>query len=212
MTGRTLVIAATHPACTVLGPGNRFAVWVQGCPLNCPGCVSPQWIPARGGRPVAVAELARRIADEAVDGLTLSGGEPFAQAAAVRRLVELVRVRRDLSVLSYTGFTLRHLREHGTADQRGLLAELDILIDGPYQAHRHADLRWRGSANQRIHCLTARHGDLGDGTEPGAGLQFEVTAAGALQWLGVPPVPGFRECLEQALGMPAGARGRAGAG
>jgi anaerobic ribonucleoside-triphosphate reductase activating protein len=107
-------------------------------------------------------------------------------------------------VLAYSGFSLRHLRERGSADQRGLLDQLDILIDGPYQQHRHADLRWRGSANQRIHRLTERHGDLGDGTEPGAGLQFEVTASGALQWLGVPPVPGFRESLELALGMPAG--------
>jgi anaerobic ribonucleoside-triphosphate reductase activating protein len=202
-----ITIAETHPACTVLGPGNRFAVWVQGCPLACAGCISPQWIPGDGGRTVSVAELARRIADEAVDGLTISGGEPFAQAAAVRRLIELVRERRDLSTLSYTGFTLRHLRERGTADQRALLDQLDLLIDGPYLPHRHADLRWRGSDNQRIHRLTGRHGDLGDGTEPGAGLQFDVTPAGTLQWLGVPPVPHFRESLERALGVREGVGG-----
>ncbi|WP_433295590.1 4Fe-4S single cluster domain-containing protein [Actinoplanes sp. CA-030573] len=209
MSSRTILIAETHPACEVLGPGNRFAVWVQGCPLSCTGCVSPQWISRRGGRAVAVAELARRIADEAVDGLTVSGGEPFAQAAAVRALIDLVRERRDLSAMSYTGFTLRHLRRHGTADQRALLGRLDILVDGPYLAHRHADLRWRGSDNQRIHRLTARHGrrDLGDGTEPGAGLQFEVTPAGGLQWLGVPPVPHFREILERGLGVREGTGG-----
>jgi anaerobic ribonucleoside-triphosphate reductase activating protein len=203
MIGPTITIAETHPACAVLGPGTRFAVWVQGCPLSCAGCVSPQWISQRGGRTVSVAELARRIADEAADGLTVSGGEPFAQAAAVRRLIELVRERRDLSAMSYTGFTLGHLRRHGTADQRGLLDQLDILVDGPYLAHRHADLRWRGSDNQRIHRLSARHGrrELGDGTEPGAGLQFEITPAGGLQWLGVPPVPHFRESLERGLGL-----------
>lgn len=41
MSGPTLAVAETHPACTVLGPGTRFALWVQGCPLNCAGCVSP---------------------------------------------------------------------------------------------------------------------------------------------------------------------------
>lgn len=149
-----------------------------------------------------MAELAARIADEAVDGLTVSGGEPFAQAAAVRRLIELVRARRDLSVLAYSGYTLEHLRARGSREQHALLGQLDLLIDGPYQVHRHADLRWRGSSNQRIHELTGRHRGLGDGTQPGVGLQFEVTAAGTLHWLGVPAVPGFREDLERALGVP----------
>jgi len=207
VTRAALRIAETHPRCTVLGPGTRYAVWVQGCPLTCRGCVSPQWIPARGGREVPVAELAARIADEAVDGLTVSGGEPFAQAAAVGHLIELVRARRDLSVLAYSGYTLEHLRTRGDPDQRALLGRLDLLVDGPYLAHRHADLRWRGSANQRIHELTDRHRGLGDGTEPGVGLQFELTAAGELQWLGVPPVPHFRERFERALGVPQGSGG-----
>jgi anaerobic ribonucleoside-triphosphate reductase activating protein len=201
MSGPTLAVAETHPACTVLGPGNRFALWVQGCPLSCAGCVSPQWIPAHGGRDVPVADLAARIAEQAADGLTVSGGEPFAQAGPVALLIDLVRARRDLSVLAYTGFTLEHLRRRGTGDQRRLLDRLDLLIDGPYLASRHADLRWRGSANQRIHRLTGRHDDIGDDTEPGVGLQFEVSAAGHLQWLGVPPVPGFRGRLEEALGI-----------
>lgn len=148
-----------------------------------------------------VADLAARIAEQAADGLTVSGGEPFAQAGPLALLIDLVRARRDLSVLAYTGFTLEHLRRRGTDDQRRLLGRLDLLIDGPYLAHRHADLRWRGSANQRIHRLTGRHDDVGDGTEPGVGLQFEVSAAGHLQWLGVPPVPGFRSRLEEALGI-----------
>ncbi|MBM2620934.1 radical SAM protein [Actinoplanes sp. LDG1-06] len=202
MTGPTVRIAALHPSCTVLGPGRRFVVWVQGCPLNCRDCVSPQWIPARGGRVVPVAELADRIIAEAADGLTLSGGEPFAQADALVRLVETVRRRRDLSVLSYSGYTIEHLRRHGTPDQHRLLDRLDLLIDGPYRPDRHADLLWRGSDNQRIHRLTDRHADLPGAAGPGAGLQFEVGADGSLRWMGVPPVPGFRRRLEQAMGSP----------
>jgi anaerobic ribonucleoside-triphosphate reductase activating protein len=194
----TVSIADTHPACQVLGPGTRFVVWVQGCPLSCPDCISPQWIPVEGGRDVPVAELAATIAESAVDGLTLSGGEPFAQAAALARLVELVRERRDMSVMCYTGYQLERLRQRGgpVAD---LLSQVDLLVDGPYVARRHADLLWRASTNQRLHQLTDRHADDLAGPDTSAGLQFEVSADDSVCWLGVPPVPGFRDRFEQTL-------------
>ncbi len=199
-TVRTLAVAATHPSCTVLGPGRRFAVWVQGCPFRCPGCVSPQWLPFDGGTARDVAELAAEVAASGVDGLTLSGGEPFAQAGALVALVRAARARRPgLDLLVYTGYTLRALRRRGSAEQRALLDATDILVDGRYVEARHGDLLWRGSRNQRIHFPTGRYSwdDLGE--DASAGLQFEVTAGGGLAWLGVPPVPGFRDRYEREL-------------
>jgi anaerobic ribonucleoside-triphosphate reductase activating protein len=193
-----LVVAAVHPDCRVLGPGSRFAIWVQGCPLSCRECVSPQWIPFAGGTRLPVGELVTEVADVAVDGLTISGGEPFAQAAALAKLITGVRERRDLSVLCYTGFSRAGLEKRGTPAQHALLAQLDVLIDGPYVAARHGDLRWRGSANQRIHRLTDR---IAAGPDESAGLQLEITADGDVQWLGVPPVRGFRAKFERVLGV-----------
>jgi len=204
--GAVLSVAATHRNCRVLGPGVRFVVWVQGCPMSCAGCISPQWIPFAGGTGVAVGDLADEIAESGVDGLTLSGGEPFAQAAALAELVALVRLRRDLSVMCYTGYALSHLRRHGGPSAAALVSTVDLLVDGPYAAGRHADLRWRGSANQRIHQLTDRHAGELTGQDTGVGLQIEVTADDSVQWLGVPPVPDFRARFEGLLGMPAGAR------
>lgn len=201
MTGELLRVADLHRDCRVLGPGSRFAVWVQGCPLSCPGCISPQWIPFDGGTAMEVDVLAEEIADTAVDGLTISGGEPFAQAPALVRLVTAVRERRDLSVLCYSGHRLSWLRERGDAGQRELLSLLDVLIDGPYSARLHADLRWRGSSNQQVHRLSSRDLPGFDGPDVSAGLQLEVTADGDVQWLGVPPVPGFRQEFERRLGL-----------
>ncbi|WP_328322881.1 radical SAM protein [Kribbella sp. NBC_00382] len=192
-------LAETHPRCTVLGPGTRFAVWVQGCPLNCRGCTSPTWIPQAGGVEISVGELADRIIDQAIDGLTLSGGEPFAQAGALAELVRRVRATRDLSVMSYTGYVVEHLRRHGDAAQHRLLESLDILVDGPYLDDRHAVLRWRGSANQRLHYLTDRHQPEPD--DDSAGLQVELGADGGIRWLGVPPVRQFRVEFERRLGL-----------
>ncbi|RZT17508.1 anaerobic ribonucleoside-triphosphate reductase activating protein [Kribbella sp. VKM Ac-2569] len=192
-------LAETHPRCTVLGPGNRFVVWVQGCPLHCAECTSPAWIPQTGGVEIGIGELADRIIDAAIDGLTLSGGEPFAQAHALAELIRRVRTVRDLSVMSYTGYVVEHLRRHGDAAQHRLLESLDILVDGPYLANRHAALRWRGSANQRLHYLTGRHRPEPD--EDSAGLQIELGADGGIRWLGVPTVRQFRVEFERQLGL-----------
>jgi anaerobic ribonucleoside-triphosphate reductase activating protein len=196
-----LRVAETHAACDVLGPGTRFVVWVQGCGIGCRDCVSPQWIPFRGGREVAVRELAGQIADSGAAGLTLSGGEPFAQAGPLAALVEEVRGRRDLSVMSYTGYTIEHLLAHGTAGQRRLLALVDILVDGPYLVARQADLLWRGSSNQRLHLLSERHAEVREHPDRSAGLQFEVGTDATVRWLGVPPVAGLRGRLEHHLGL-----------
>lgn len=196
-----LPVAETLPSCRTLGPGSRFVVWVQGCPLDCADCVSPQWIPFTGGRPTAVAALAADIAEHAADGLTVSGGEPFAHAAALTELLDRVRaLRPGLSVAAYTGFTLEHLRRHGDGHQQALLDRLDLLIDGPYLRSRHGDLLWRGSDNQRIHRMSERHHPAELSAARGVGVQIDVTDDGSVRWSGVPPIPGFRPLFEQATG------------
>jgi anaerobic ribonucleoside-triphosphate reductase activating protein len=166
--------------------------------MRCTGCISPQWLPFSGGRSLSTADLAQRIAAAPVEGLTISGGEPFAQAGAVASLIEHVRDHRDMSALSYTGYSLPWLQRHGGADQRRLLSVLDLLIDGPYIERQHADLSWRASSNQVIHRLSDRH-SAEDWPDQSAGLQIEVAPDGTMQWLGVPPVAGFRSALERSL-------------
>src|SRR5213082_2246047 len=83
MTGTlTLQIAQVVPCTEAEGPGRRFAVWFQGCPLRCPGCCNPEFLPFRGGRATPLGELigwlvATQQAD-GLEGITLLGGEPFA--------------------------------------------------------------------------------------------------------------------------------------
>lgn len=184
------LIERTH----TLGPGRRTGVWVQGCPLRCRGCITPQFLPETGGWAKTIADLAAEIlAVEDSEGLTFSGGEPFAQAGPLADLVDEVRRRRDLSVMSYTGYRLEHLRDHGEADQRRLLDRLDLLVDGPYLPERHAALRWRGSSNQRLHVLTERHAHLLDEPDESAGIETVVRHDGSIDVIGVPPVPDFPE-------------------
>ncbi|MEV6109599.1 4Fe-4S single cluster domain-containing protein [Streptomyces sp. NPDC051940] len=194
-------VARTLDRCTTLGPGVRAVVWVQGCPLRCTGCVAAETLPFEGGTPWAVDELAAWAAGvDGIEGVTLSGGEPFSQAGALAELIDGVRARRPgLTAMAYSGFRYEALAR-GSADQRALLARLDLLVDGPYVAARHADLRWRGSANQRVLALTSRYADtLAALPDTSAGVEFSVADDGALSWAGVPPVPGFREELERRM-------------
>ncbi|MGW2248890.1 4Fe-4S single cluster domain-containing protein [Kitasatospora sp. NPDC001660] len=151
-------VAATRVGTRALGPGLRSVVWVQGCPFTCRGCMSPDWIPERPARFVAPEALAAELlADERVTGLTLSGGEPMAQASALAETVELARARRDLSVLCFTGHRLERLREHPPhPDVPRLLALVDVLVDGLYVAAHNAGRGLRGSTNQRVHRLNSR--------------------------------------------------------
>ncbi|MFE1443698.1 4Fe-4S single cluster domain-containing protein [Streptomyces sp. NPDC058739] len=200
----TLSLARTLDRCTVLGPGVRAVVWVQGCPLRCKGCVAAETLPFEGGTPVAVSELAAHLAALTdVEGVTLSGGEPFAQAGALTALLDAVRERRPgFSAMAYSGFRHEALRR-GTPAQQALLDRLDLLVDGPYVATRHAPLRWRGSANQRLLALTDRYAALvagiADEDDTSAGVEVSMGADGSFSWAGVPPVPGFRETLEARL-------------
>jgi anaerobic ribonucleoside-triphosphate reductase activating protein len=151
-------VAATCVGTRALGPGLRSVLWVQGCPFSCPGCLAPDWIPARSARQIPPAELADELlADPAVTGLTFSGGEPMEQAAELAAVVRAARRQRDLTLICFSGYRLAVLRARppgpGVAD---LLSEVDVLVDGLYIQSRNDDRGLRGSDNQQVHQLTGR--------------------------------------------------------
>jgi anaerobic ribonucleoside-triphosphate reductase activating protein len=102
----SLIIGGIESESIVDGPGFRYVVFVQGCCFSCPGCHNSQLQPFAGGRTVPVDELAAAIrANPLLSGLTLSGGDPFTQAASCAALAERVR-GLGLSVMTYTGYPL----------------------------------------------------------------------------------------------------------
>ena len=133
------------------GPGFRFSCFVQGCPHHCPGCHNPESHDPAAGRDMTVEEIAAHLLKNPLtDGLTLSGGEPFAQPEDCLRLAQIAREHK-LNVWAYSGWTFEHLRDNGTDTQKALLRELDVLVDGPFLLEeRTLSLPWRGSRNQRV--------------------------------------------------------------
>ena len=175
----------------VLGPGARAVIWVRGCPHACAGCIAPEGWGEAGGEQVAVDQLAHWVlAQDNIEGITLSGGEPFSQATVLHELIRLVQVECDLGVVCYTGYTYATLQAGLQPGWQDLLAAVDLLIDGPYIESQHANLLWRGSSNQRLIPLTARYqeavGQLAADSDVGAGLELSVGPDG-LNFTGIPP-------------------------
>ncbi len=156
--GAFVRVAQIVPCTEAEGPGRRFALWFQGCPLRCPGCCNPEMLPFDGGARLAAADVAWQMAEAArlhrIEGITLLGGEPLAHAAGGAALARAAH-GLGLSVMVFTGYTLEDARR--MPDAAELMAETDILVDGPYLRERpETRRRWIGSANQRVHFLSDR--------------------------------------------------------
>lgn len=156
-----LSVAQMVPCTEAEGPGKRFALWFQGCPLRCPGCCNPEMLPFAGGTQRRLAdvldELRASQERHGIEGITFLGGEPLAHAAGAAALARQAR-QLGLSVMVFSGYTLAEARQLPDAAVQELLALTDLLVDSPYiREQPEAKRRWIGSANQQIHFLTDRY-------------------------------------------------------
>lgn len=135
------------------GDGIRYVIFTQGCPHHCPGCHNPQTHSFDAGKFVSVDELFADISKrkDYIDGITLSGGEPFCQSDQCSVIAEQAQ-KMGLTVWCYTGYLFEEL--YGRNDR--LLNHIDILVDGPFiQQKRSLALQFRGSSNQRLIVIPA---------------------------------------------------------
>ncbi|MCX7749596.1 MAG: anaerobic ribonucleoside-triphosphate reductase activating protein [Clostridia bacterium] len=146
-------IAGIEKESIVDGPGIRYVVFAQGCKHNCPGCHNPETHSFQGGRMVDIDAILKQIeSNPLLDGITLSGGEPFEQAEGLAELAKRVK-QKGLQVVTYTGYTYEEILNKSSimAGWDRLLQYTDILVDGRFEAEkRNLLLKFRGSDNQRM--------------------------------------------------------------
>ena len=176
---------------TRLGPGYRAGIWFQGCPFRCPGCIAPDTLETDAGVVMDVEEIIRAIgADGRIDGVTCSGGEPFAQPQALAAILGGLR-NSQRGVIVFSGYRLEYLRQRGALepDIANALGLVDVLIDGVYLEKRNTSYtQMRGSDNQRIHFLTDRYETERSYFETYKREAFEIRPAvsGEAMLIGVP--------------------------
>lgn len=144
-------IAGTVNDSIVDGEGFRFTIFTQGCHHNCPECHNPHTHDINGGREADTDELFSQICENPLlNGVTFSGGEPFLQPKPLADLAVKLH-ERGLNITTFTGYTLEQLQNLHNPDIDALLAQTDVLIDGPFlKDKKDLTLQFRGSSNQRI--------------------------------------------------------------
>lgn len=162
---------------TVDGPGLRYVVFLQGCPLRCVYCHNPDtWDPA-GGAVMDTEELVEKILRcrpyfGAEGGVTVSGGEPLLQAGFVTQLFARLKQEGVHTALDTSG----------AGDLRkapALLEVTDLVL---------LDLKFPTEEGYRQHC----RGSLGQ-TEAFAALVAEKQVP---LWVRHVVAPGLNDTLE----------------
>lgn len=179
----SLQIAAYLPHSTANGPGIRSVVWVQGCPLRCVGCFNPYFQPFNKGEPISTAILSQRLLSvPETEGVSFSGGEPFAQAAALAKVASCIQAVGK-GVLIFTGFYYEDLRINTDTGIQLLLAHADLLVAGPYQQNLACKHPLLASSNQKLIYLTERYRNIKLGTRR---IEYRINTQGIVTVTGFP--------------------------
>lgn len=145
--------AYLQPDSIVDGEGIRTVIWTQGCPHNCFGCHNPETHDFNGGALVPIQEVYDIIDTlEGQDGITFSGGDPFAQPKECAEIAKYAK-NKGYNIWCYTGFTFENLisMSNSKTEIMDFLSQIDVLVDGKFEiAKRSFTLKFAGSSNQRI--------------------------------------------------------------
>ncbi len=136
------------------GEGIRNVIFVSGCHHKCSGCHNPESWDFNYGinftKEVQIEFIEKCKQNPLIDGITLSGGDPFYSEKDVIEFIKLYKKNcPNHNIWIYSGFTYEQLLQDNLKLE--LLNLCDVLVDGPYmQELRDTTLPFRGSSNQRI--------------------------------------------------------------
>lgn len=111
---------------TVDGPGARFVVFLQGCPLRCAYCHNPDTWPVNGGTEMTAKEVfgqyERNRGFYKEGGITVTGGEPLLQIDFVTQLFDMAKDKDVHTCIDTSGSVFKRKNTE-------LIKKLDILMD-----------------------------------------------------------------------------------
>ena len=144
-----IVIAGAKKHSLVDGPGVRYTLFMQGCPHNCKGCHNPDTHDINKGKILDVKDVYNDIiTTRYIDGVTISGGDPFFQPEALCELLKMLK-EQGLSIWCYSGWRFEDLLLN--KKQAKALKYVDVLVDGKFEEDKKSkECMFRGSTNQRI--------------------------------------------------------------
>lgn len=176
---------------TVLGPGNRFVLWVQGCNKRCKNCINPAGQTMEEGQLISVENIFQMIyQQEGIQGVTISGGEPLLQFPAVFKLVMLIKEYTNLDIMLFSGYTYEEIKMQYSKEILDLFfGKIDIFVDGEYIDELNDNQMYRGSGNQNIYFFTDKYRSFEDKilNTCNRDIEFEVENNTDVFLVGIPP-------------------------
>ena len=143
------------------GPGSRTVLFTQGCNLACPGCANFETHEFNDSRIYNSILLAKELAGNTDDGITISGGEPFQQPRALNFFVSAYRLFSyyDKSVIIFTGYTMDELLTLGE-DVKEVMNSVDVIKCGRFDKNRLTkDNGFTGSDNQKLYFISSKYSE-----------------------------------------------------
>lgn len=132
------------------GPGIRISLFVQGCPIHCPGCFNQETWDFNGGKLFSVG-TERMVMDsitEHIAGLSILGGEPLCNEniPAVSGLVKMFGLNfPNKTIWLWTGYEWDQVKDYP------IMSYIDVCVAGPFDVtKRDLRLKWCGSSNQQV--------------------------------------------------------------
>ena len=164
------------------GPGSRAVVWFQGCTLNCDGCFNPA---THSGKPNILkspADLANDILIfKNIEGISISGGEPFDQAEGLAAFLQTIRNSSKLTIILFSGYTFEKILEMTEGEE--ILKNIDVLIAGPFDKSKLLPENLAGSSNKTYHFFTEKY-SFGD-FEKIPDAEIIIEPSGKVTWSGI---------------------------
>ena len=149
MEAKWLQINLVHYPVTVLGPGKRVGVWVQGCSLRCPGCISVHSWDFNSRERIYLDKLFEKLKEFNSSKITISGGEPFEQ----RYFLEFLQALREFGfndIFVYSGFEWDYIEQNFNKH----LKYIDALVCGRFIQGDESPYLYKGSNNQEMIILS----------------------------------------------------------
>jgi len=139
-------VAGKIKTSTVNGEGIRYSLFLQGCKHACDGCHSPHTWKTSEGESIEVVDIFTEIwkVRNYIDGVAISGGEPFLQPKPLLILLKLLNAI-DINVWIWSGYKLEYLLENFPEHMK----YVNTVIDGKFEKDKLTKKYWRGSDNQK---------------------------------------------------------------
>lgn len=145
-----------------LGIGNRVGIWTYGCPRRCYNCSNPELQNSNKSKEINVENIIEALIPyrHKIEGITITGGDPFFQQEELDKLISLIYEKISKDIIVFSGYTIEELRDMRSMWVNNVLSKITILIDGEYVDELNDGKGLRGSTNQQVHILNDEYAHL----------------------------------------------------